>query len=912
VEVNEGAYLRRLLWVVLGWELFLGGRAAGQPPLPSSCFPGAYLGDIIRKAQEITVVRLVQVEPESRTLVFRKMADLKGRTLVDETRHRFPDTQWPQVLDWAGAERTAILFQEEERSFTCLGNAWSRAISPAPARREVLVPTASVWYVGTVEQLREAVTAILAGREVVIPVMAPSQGFPRESSPVVRDWTWGKKRRVCRIRASMKLAGRWALEEGKDLFVGWGSGLREQVPALLADLRHEDPCRRAEAAEDLGQIGPEARDALPGLRSALRDPEGRVRVFAAEALVRIDPTNEHSIPALLAALKDRDPATRHAAATALVEMGAGAEPALPALVTALNNEPEIPTREAIAYALGQVGPESRRRDCSVRDVVRALGKTLHRDNASRVRLAAVHALFKFGPEVKAALPDLSAALADRGRLPACLEPGVLVVQNMESIDEYYTLGEIATCAADLLAREGGEGLLLLAKALSARSSDVRRLAVRHLADLGPHSKAVVPALRKALADDDPVVREWAARVLLRIDRALGLKEGVPVLARLLIDNRASSAWGVAPELAPLGPEAQPAVPILQKALEQQSSQVKEVAVLLLGSIGPGARDAVPTLLRIVKEDDFALRLLSAEALVRIVPDAEETRQALSVMLRSKVDPEPTRAALMLLSVGDRSAAMSVLRRMNWKNDLNCWVLRALGKLGPRAASLLPALKQALGNCKDDLVKAELALAVWRIGRPAPCGELACDQRQEAIEVLRSMLADPEAWGRLKKALEIVTELGPEAAPLSRALWTAFKRNPTPTGRAEFLGGLGAIGPAAAGVAPLLEQELKTCRSDWERQAIAVALARLGKGRAAVPILLQSLEEDAFRGGLDPRTLRSLGSLQGQAGPAVPMLRRALRQQDRNAYLEAADALFRIDPEAAAREGIVDAPLSLGR
>jgi hypothetical protein len=138
-----------------------------------------------------------------------------------------------------------------------------------------------------------------------------------------------------------------------------------------------------------------------------------------------------------------------------------------------------------------------------------------------------------------------------------------------------------------------------------------------------------------------------------------------------------------------------------------------------------------------------------------------------------------------------------------------------------------------------------------------------------------------------------------------ALLTAFKR--ASEGRGAILNGLGAIGPAAAGVAPFLEQELKTCRDFRERKVLASTLVRLGKGRAALPVLLQSLEEDAFEGELTPETLQLLASLREQARPAVPLLRRSLRQQDRTAYLNAARALFRIDPEAAAREGILDAP-----
>jgi hypothetical protein len=53
-----------------------------------------------------------------------------------------------------------------------------------------------------------------------------------------------------------------------DYVVGLGTGDREAVPALVKDLKSKDPSVRSQAAEDLGQVGPDASDAVPALRSA--------------------------------------------------------------------------------------------------------------------------------------------------------------------------------------------------------------------------------------------------------------------------------------------------------------------------------------------------------------------------------------------------------------------------------------------------------------------------------------------------------------------------------------------------------------------------------------------------------------------------------------------------------------------
>ena len=60
------------------------------------------------------------------------------------------------------------------------------------------------------------------------------------------------------------------------------SAALEAVPALIEALRHEDEFMRMEAAETLGEIGPEARQAIPTLNAALQDEVENVRRAAVE------------------------------------------------------------------------------------------------------------------------------------------------------------------------------------------------------------------------------------------------------------------------------------------------------------------------------------------------------------------------------------------------------------------------------------------------------------------------------------------------------------------------------------------------------------------------------------------------------------------------------------------------------
>jgi HEAT repeat protein len=65
---------------------------------------------------------------------------------------------------------------------------------------------------------------------------------------------------------------------------------RAATPALLVELRHDDPRVRRTAAETLGRFGPAARNAVPALRAALNDEDSDVRQAASDALLSILPT----------------------------------------------------------------------------------------------------------------------------------------------------------------------------------------------------------------------------------------------------------------------------------------------------------------------------------------------------------------------------------------------------------------------------------------------------------------------------------------------------------------------------------------------------------------------------------------------------------------------------------------------
>src|SRR5205807_656106 len=86
---------------------------------------------------------------------------------------------------------------------------------------------------------------------------------------------------------------------------------------------------RAETADALRRIGPDAKAAVPALAGALKDTDVTVQRLAARALGAIGPGAKDAVPALIAGLNNSDSAGE--CLLALGAIGPDAKEALPAL-----------------------------------------------------------------------------------------------------------------------------------------------------------------------------------------------------------------------------------------------------------------------------------------------------------------------------------------------------------------------------------------------------------------------------------------------------------------------------------------------------------------------------------------------------------------------------------------------------
>ncbi len=842
--------LRRVLGLLAAVGVGLGSQARtaaqapdgrGQVDRPSS------LGRLIADSDAIAVLEVERVEKGMGVIRYKAAALLKGTAPAGVVCHEVGECE-PDVLRWAEPGKKAVCFTSDGRAVVCLGNHWYFAWN-AGENLEPPTWTCEEWseqplttFVGPVDRLSEAVSAILAGQEVVITAQVPGEETldMQHPRPVRRDWRYGQKGRVWRIKAGTKIEQQ-PRSELSPHFVGWGVGGEEVVPCLLAGLGDRSGCARAEVAEDLGQLGPLARAGVPALRRSLDDPDFHVRLAAAAALARIDPQHRQAREPLLAALRDGDADCRKAAAMSLADLGPWSAPAVPALLTVLHDT-DADARAAAGFALGRIVPEAQDHEARAAEVAAALGGVLRRDKDKGVRFWVVHALLRFGPEARPAKGALADALRVDG--PVIADP-----------------------AADALVRLGRPGMPALVDALKDPECRARARIAEYMGEMGPAAGVALPALRAALRDEDPGLRLAASAALLQVDRGGSVRDAVPVLGQLLRpESQCPARQRVFHVLEELGPDARAAVPDLALVLRDEKRYFRELALRALARIGPGAAPASPALWELCQNEKGLARVLVAGTLGRV----SRGRDGAGTLL----------AALASEDEAQRAVAA-----------------RALGEIGPDARWALPALRSALRK-QQGYGRTVIALALWNIERPVEGSGLVLDRRQEAITILLGMLRDGSVDDRAEAA-EALACIGPEALRAVPLLCRALEDEESSL-RWHAAIALGAIGSVPPEGVAALRTALRRAQ-EGGRLAPAVALCPAGHPDAeVVSVLLDVFEHDPDCGEEAAQALATLGS---DARAAVPALLRALRRGDHAVYLRAARALRRIDPDAATRAGV---------
>jgi HEAT repeat protein len=353
------------------------------------------------------------------------------------------------------------------------------------------------------------------------------------------------------------------------------------------------------------------------------------------------------------------------------------------------------------------------------------------------------------------------------------------------------------------------------------------------------------ALKHALRSDDP-------------------KAALSVLCEALDDEDGGLRRSAACKIAEFGAAAGAAIPALLVAMKGEDKSLRATAAYALWCVDNQQPEAIKTLLAaLADKDDDRARWQAAYWLRAIGPATKEVIPALCAALgdsdtRLRAHVAETLGILHAKAEVAVPALAATLKDPDW--FVRSYAAHALAQFGKEAAKAIPALGEALKD-KDGHVKVAAAKAIWKIE------------------------------GKVDRAVPVLIETLKD-----------FDESHYAAGSAAEM--LGKIGPSAKAAVPDLTAMLQ---SGWRdtRIAAAFALCKItGKAEPGLAVLIKALEDRRTPNESGTHSaLTYLEEIGPQAKAAVPVLLAILKDGgdvDRHA---AAQALKKIDPDAASKAGI---------
>jgi HEAT repeat protein len=458
--------------------------------------------------------------------------------------------------------------------------------------------------------------------------------------------------------------------------------LNKPAREWVKDLKSPNIESRRTAAFALGKIGAEGATYIDDLVRVLSDADESVREAAANALGEIGPLAADAVKPLTRQVEsDASPAVRRAAASALGKMGSRAETATAALKAALaHQDPRV--RQNAAWALGQIGSNAIERS------IPELRKLL-KDGDPMVRRDTALAIGNGGAMAKDAVQDLIAALRDDdalvrryavtalGKLGSAAEPAVPVLVGI--LDDKSAGTELQREALLALCQLGGGG-----------------------------TPEALPALRRALRDEDPLLREVAAGALVNMGEAA--MPAIPELASLLQDKEFRVRRNATLALDRLLPKAEAtvarqAVPALLNMLETEKNRDLRVYVcwcFLQIPVNLKEREFAHAKEVFIKaalhDEDFNVRCEAARAAVfNFGADARAVTPTLIANMKEKTRIIDSTSA-KTEGAGSEGGSGSTSVETKGSRDGRVLPAQALGILGKAAG---PEAKKALEEAAQD-------------------------------------------------------------------------------------------------------------------------------------------------------------------------------------------------------------------
>jgi hypothetical protein len=206
---------RFVLPAVVGAVLLLAAPARAYVEAPYT------LGRILNESSNVILMRVEKVDKERNLVIYRKVKDIKGTHPTDVIKHNighagFNPREWQYAMEGAQVGNLAVMFHNGGASETYVPGYWYQAYAGdwwAMSHGEPFLLRS--YAGGKPEKLAAAVTAMLAGQEVVVPCMVDDKTQLHVRSAKIQ-----------RLRASTKLTE----YNPKRDFVGWGN---EDFRAIL-------------------------------------------------------------------------------------------------------------------------------------------------------------------------------------------------------------------------------------------------------------------------------------------------------------------------------------------------------------------------------------------------------------------------------------------------------------------------------------------------------------------------------------------------------------------------------------------------------------------------------------------------------------------------------------------------------
>jgi len=447
----------------------------------------------------------------------------------------------------------------------------------------------------------------------------------------------------------------------------------EQISSLIAQLGRVDRTEmRRDAAEALAVMGPAASRSVARLIEASVDIDASVRAAAVSALKAISPgwpdqsASLKVIPLLTAALNSRSQAVNAAAMQMLRQIGPLALPELMAMLFQPDSARKV-------YALRLIAMMRARAIGSGACLGTALASEI-----VQVRVAAAEALELAGPgEIRAAIPDLSRALAD-------------------------PYAEVRAAAARCLAvceSPPEEAIRALFKLLGDREVKVREAAVNAVAKVG---SALVPALVEVIERRNARRAEAGGQFAFQIAHVrCGPLINASQFRNLewVLTDSFQQLKGVEEAhesalklLNHFGAASEPAVPAITGALRDQNPMVRYEAARALGSIGQAACFSISALLAMLVEPLSHIRSSAMASLIKI--DDRWAHRADVVAFAKGLHDEQGRYVLLAMREAGASALPALIAALESQDRaVREQAVSALGSLGRDAALSIPALEK---------------------------------------------------------------------------------------------------------------------------------------------------------------------------------------------------------------------------